>query len=118
MKSIYKTPGEQQIAVPRWAPDGKSVVFIGGLMSYEGSTGGDVYQIASTGGTVKDLTPGIASSASNITWPKNSKQFYFTEHYDGGSAISQLAPASGQIERLWKVDETINPPFDDRGISM
>ena len=68
--------------------------------------------------TARDLTPGITSSASNITWPRNSKQLYFTEHFDGGSAVSQLDPASGQMERLWQGDESINPPFDDNGISM
>ena len=118
MKSIYKPPVEQQIAVPRWAPDGKSIVFIGGLMSDEGSTGGDVFQIAASGGAPRNLTPGATGSASNITWPKNSKQLYFTEHFDGGSAISQFDPATGQNERLWQGDESINPPFDDRGISM
>src|ERR1035441_9788057 len=118
MKSIYKPPVEQQIATPRWSPDGKSVVFIGGLMSDEGSTGGDVFQIPATGGTPRNLTPGMASSASNISWPKDSKGLFFTEHYDGGSAISQLDPATGQVERLWQGDESINPPFDDTGISM
>src|ERR1022692_4643298 len=118
MKSLYKPPVQQQIAVPRWSPDGKSIVFIGGLMSDEGSTGGDVFQISAGGGAARDLTPGMASSASNITWPRNGKQLYFTEHFDGGSAISQLDPASGQTERLWQGDESINPPFDDNGISM
>ncbi len=118
MKSIYKPPVEQQIAVPRWSPDGKSVVFIGGLMSDEGSTGGDVFAIAATGGAARDLTPGITSSASNLSWPRNSKQLYFTEHFDGGTAISQVDPATGRMERLWQGDESINPPFDDSGISM
>jgi dipeptidyl aminopeptidase/acylaminoacyl peptidase len=118
MKSIYKPPVEQQIAAPRWSPDGKSVVFVGGLMSDEGSTGGDVFQISATGGTARDLTPGMTSSASNITWPRNSKQLYFTEHYDGGSAISKLDPVTGQTERMWQGDESINPPFDDNGISI
>src|SRR5579859_1647657 len=31
-----------QIAVPRFSPDGQSIAFIGGLMSDQGSTGGDV----------------------------------------------------------------------------
>jgi len=118
MKSIYQPPVERQIAVPRWSPDGKSIAFVGGLMSDEGSTGGDVFQIAASGGTPRNLTPGMASSASNLTWPRNSKQLYFTEHFDGGSAISQIDPASGQVERLWQGDESINPPFDDNGISM
>src|ERR1039458_7332628 len=109
MKSIYKPPVQQQIAVPRWCPDGKSIVFIGGLMSDEGSTGGDVFQIPATGGTPRNLTPGLASSASNISWPKASRWLFFTEHYDGGSAISQLDPATGRVERLWQGDESINP---------
>ncbi len=87
-------------------------------MSDEGSTGGDVFQISAGGGSVSDLTSGMSSSASNITWPRKSQQLYFTEHYDGGSAISQLDPATGKKRRLWQGDESINPPFDDSGISM
>jgi dipeptidyl aminopeptidase/acylaminoacyl peptidase len=87
-------------------------------MSDEGSTGGDVFQIPVTGGTPRNLTPRMASSASNITWPQGSRRLSFTEHYEGGSAISQLDPATGEIERLWLGDESINPPFDDTGISM
>src|SRR6185312_15887559 len=34
-----------QIAVPRWSPDGSRIAFIGGLMSDQGVTGGDVYLI-------------------------------------------------------------------------
>ena len=118
MRSIYKPPADQQIAAPRWSPDGRSIVFIGGLMSDEGSTGGDVFRISAAGGGVRDLTAGMASSASNITWPRKSQRLYFSEHLDGGSGISQLDPATGKIERLWQGDESINPPFDDSGISL
>ena len=118
MKMLYKPPVQQQIAVPRWSPDGKSIVFIGGLMSDEASTGGELYQVPAAGGAVRDLTPGIHSSISNLAWPKGAKHLYFTEHYDGGAAISELDPATGQTERLWKGDESINPPFEDAGISI
>ncbi len=118
MQSIYKPPVDRQLAVPRWSPDGKSIVFIGGLMSDEGSTGGDVFLVSAAGGDARDLTTGMASSASNITWPRKSPRLYFTEHFDGGSAVSQLDPATGQSERLWQGDESLNPPFDDSGISM
>jgi Tol biopolymer transport system component len=39
-----------QIAVPRWSPDGKAIAFIGGLMSDQGSTGGDVWIVSADGG--------------------------------------------------------------------
>ena len=48
-----------QIAVPRWSPDGKRIAFIGGLMSDQGSTGGDIWVISSSGGQPTDVTPGI-----------------------------------------------------------
>jgi len=118
MHSVYKPPANRQLAAPRWSPDGKSIAFIGGLMSDEGSTGGDVFLISAEGGEARDLTPGMASSASSIAWPRKSGQLYFTEHFDGGSAVSQLNPASGQAERLWQGDESLNPPFEDTGISM
>ena len=34
-----------QIAVPRWSPDGQTIAFIGGLMSDEGVTGGDIFTV-------------------------------------------------------------------------
>src|SRR6266852_7214178 len=45
MKSIYKP--ELQIANPRWSPDGSHIAFIEGLMSDEGSTGGDLFVVSS-----------------------------------------------------------------------
>jgi dipeptidyl aminopeptidase/acylaminoacyl peptidase len=118
MRSIYKPPDDQQLAAPRWSPDGKSVAFIGGLMSDEGSTGGDVFLIPAAGGAARNLTPGMNSSASNISWPRKSQKLYFTEHFDGGSGVSLLDPISGQSERLWQGDESLNPPFEDAGISI
>ena len=118
MRSIYKPPADRQLAAPRWSPDGKSIAFVAGLMSDEGSTGGDVFLIAAEGGEPRDLTPGMTSSASNISWPRKSAALYFTEHHDGGSAISRLDPATGHAERLWHGDESLNPPFEDSGISL
>ncbi len=118
IKSIYKPPVQQQLAVPRFAPDGKSVVFIGGIMSDEGSTGGEIFQVSAGGGAARNLTPGLKGSASFLMWPRQSKQLYFSEHYDGGSAISKVDPATGQIERLWQGAESINLPFEDTGVSM
>ena len=47
-----------QIDMPRISPDGKSLAFIGGLMSDWGSVGGDIYTVAFSGGEPVDITPG------------------------------------------------------------
>src|SRR3984885_834294 len=57
-----------QIAVPRWSPEGTRIAFIGGLMSDQGSTGGDVYLIPATGGEPRDVTPGRDASVAFIGW--------------------------------------------------
>ena len=58
-----------QIAVPRFSPDGSQIAFIGGIMSDQGSTGGDVYIISSKGsGEPKDITPNRPSTPVWLTW--------------------------------------------------
>ena len=49
-------PG-MQIAVPRWSPDGRTIAFIGGLMSDEGINGGDIYTIPADGGKAQQSDP-------------------------------------------------------------
>jgi acylaminoacyl-peptidase len=57
-----------QIALPRWSPDGSQIALIGGLMSDQGSTGGDIYLVSADGGGPVDVTPGITISPSWLTW--------------------------------------------------
>jgi len=45
---------DRQIAVAAIFPDGKSIAFIGGLMSDEGFLGGDIFTLE--GGGVTDVT--------------------------------------------------------------
>src|SRR5207247_406898 len=77
-KVILK-PG-MQIAVPRWSPDGKSIAFIGGLMSDEGANGGDVFIVPATGGQPRNVTPGMKASASWLAWLPASNHILFTGH--------------------------------------
>ncbi|HKB90114.1 MAG TPA: hypothetical protein VKC60_06310, partial [Opitutaceae bacterium] len=62
LREVYKP--ETQIAVPRWSPDGKTIAFVQGLMSDEGSTGGDIWTVSSKGGEARNLTQGRKSSAA------------------------------------------------------
>ncbi|HEY1338800.1 MAG TPA: S9 family peptidase [Bryobacteraceae bacterium] len=117
-RSIYKPPVQRQMASPRWSADGRSILFIGGIMSDQGVTGGEIFQVGASGGEARNLTPGMTSSASDVIVPRRSGKVYFTEHHDGGSAVSVLDPATERTERLWQGDESINPPFDDSGLTI
>ena len=78
-----------QIAVPRWSPDGKAVAFIGGLMSDQGSTGGDVWIVSADGGQPVDLTRRRPTSAAWIEWAGNEHLY-----------VSELAGGNCQLIRL------------------
>src|SRR5439155_20434897 len=111
-----------QIAVPRWSPDGKTIAFIGGLMSDQGVTGGDIFTVPAPsplplsptlgergrgeGGKVVNRTPDLDSSASWLAWEPSSKQIVFAEHIDGGSGIARL-DLEGGVQHLWKGAEHI-----------
>ncbi len=71
-----------QMAVPRFSPDGKQIAFIGGLMSDQGSTGGDVWVVPSTGGEAFDVTPGLDGTPTWETW-LNNKTVGFVEDRSG-----------------------------------
>ncbi|HEY0784544.1 MAG TPA: prolyl oligopeptidase family serine peptidase, partial [Acidobacteriaceae bacterium] len=81
-----------QIAVPRWSPDGSHLAFIGGLMSDQGATGGDIYLVPSNGGSPVNLTPAIPSSPTWLHWQTNSS-LQFAEVLSGASALARLTLA-------------------------
>jgi dipeptidyl aminopeptidase/acylaminoacyl peptidase len=64
-----------QIAVPRWSPDGKVIAFIGGLMSDQGATGGDVWTISAAGGAPRNLSEGRTTSPAWVEWGDNEHLF-------------------------------------------
>ena len=96
-----------QAANVRWSPDGKQIAFIGGLMSDEGSTGGDIFSVAASGGEARDLTPGRKSSPNWFRWLPSSREILFTEGVSGSMAISTLDIPSGSSETLWKGQESV-----------
>ncbi len=78
-----------QIAVPRWSPDGKAIAFIGGLMSDQGSTGGDVWIVSSAGGAPHDLTPSRPTSPAWIEWDGN-EHLYVSELVGGNNQLVRM----------------------------
>jgi dipeptidyl aminopeptidase/acylaminoacyl peptidase len=96
------TPGSLhglQIAVPRFSPDGKQIAFIGGIMSDQGSTGGDIYLIPATGlkpgEEPKDVTPNRPSSPAYIAW-LDDHDIGISEHVGGSSRITTLDLTTGK----------------------
>lgn len=83
-----------QIGVPRFSPNGKQIAFIGGLMSDQGSIGGDIYLIPATGGEPKNITPNRPASPAWITWLDDST-LGISEHVGGVSHLTAINPATG-----------------------
>ena len=104
-----------QIAVPRWSPDGSQIAFIGGLMSDQGSTGGDVYLIPSTGGEPKDVTPGRAASVAFIGWV-SPRVIGIAEHVGGSGHITALDLSTGKD--VPQVNATFPETVGAGGLSM
>ena len=113
MRSICKPA--TQIAAPRWSPDGKTIAFIGGLMSDEDSVGGDIFAVSSDGtGQVRDITPDMRASASWISWTPSSQKIVFTQFIGGSSGIATASVAEGAVNELWTGPER----FSSRGFGM
>jgi dipeptidyl aminopeptidase/acylaminoacyl peptidase len=98
-RTLWKPP--LQIASPRFSPDGRRIAVIQGIMSDEGATGGDIWEMPSGGGEAKNLTPHLKASASSLAWRING-EIVFTEHVDGEMGVASLDPASGRITTLWR----------------
>ncbi len=95
-----ETPGPLhglQIAVPRWLPDGAAIAFIGGLMSDQGATGGDLYLISATGGQPRPLTMGSKRTVSWLAFEPSGS--LVISEIDGGQVSVRELPATGGSSR-------------------
>jgi dipeptidyl aminopeptidase/acylaminoacyl peptidase len=75
-----------QIAVPRFSPNGQQIAFIGGLMSDQGSTGGDIWTVPTTGGNPTDITPNIDGTPTYEAW-LNDHTIGFVEDFRGRTIL-------------------------------
>jgi len=113
MRDVQPKPG-MQIANPRWSPDGKTIIFIGGLMSDEPIPGGDVYATDATPGPMKspmknsmrNLTPDSKSTATSLAWLPNSQGILVTGIDAGETFVARLT-LTGAITPVWKGPETL-----------
>jgi len=106
MREIYKP--KLQIADPRVSPDGKNVAFIEGLMSDEGSTGGDIHIVPITGGIAQNLTPNLKASPSSLAW-NDPSHIIFAENVDGNSGFGNVSIKGGAVDTIWTGEEVAAP---------
>ncbi|WP_132145247.1 alpha/beta hydrolase family protein [Luteibacter rhizovicinus] len=99
-----------QMAVPRFSPDGSRIAFVGGLMSDQGATGGDIYSVAANGGEPVNLTAGSKVTPSWIAWPE-ADRLVVSEVAGGVSRVSayrmDAAGASLKQQTLFSVPASI-----------
>lgn len=86
-----------QLNFPRVSPDGKTVAYIGGLMSDFGSVGGDVWTVPFAGGTARNITPGARATATSLFWLKNGLRATTLK----GDATQIVDVAAGFSAPLW-----------------
>jgi dipeptidyl aminopeptidase/acylaminoacyl peptidase len=99
-----------QIAVPRWSPDGKAIAFIGGLMSDQGSTGGDVWIVSASGGQPVNLTPNRPTSPAWIEW--GGKDHLYVSELAGGDAQLVELDIEGGAEQAVSSGASLKTSFD------
>ncbi len=96
----------QQMNFPRVSPDGKTIAYIGGLMSDFGSVGGDIWLVPTAGGTARNLTPGFAGSFASLQWREG--RIVATALIGDRETILTLDPASGQTRTVWSAPVSIH----------
>jgi dipeptidyl aminopeptidase/acylaminoacyl peptidase len=96
-----------QLTEPTWSPDGKQLAFIEGLMSDQGSNGGDVYAVPVAGGKARNLTPGMKATATSLDWVVQGR-VVFGAQVLGDSALGAVDPVKGGVTMLWKGPERIS----------
>ena len=92
-----------QMDYPRVAPDGKTVLFIGGLMSDFGAVGGDIYSVPLGGGEPVDLTPDYKGTFTSLVVTKTG--VVASVILGGDTGVARLA--DGKITVLSQAETSI-----------
>jgi dipeptidyl aminopeptidase/acylaminoacyl peptidase len=88
-----------QINFPRISPDGKTVAYIGGLMSDFGVVGGDVYTVPFSGGTPTDITQGSTTTNTSLFWPQDGLR---ATALAGDTMEVTALTVDGEATSLWR----------------
>jgi dipeptidyl aminopeptidase/acylaminoacyl peptidase len=96
-----------QICEPAFSPDGKHIAFIEGLMSDQGSNGGDLFVLSAEGGKPRNLTQGYRGSPATLRW-LDPKTILAGAQLEGDSAFLRIAADGSQKPALvWRGSESV-----------
>jgi dipeptidyl aminopeptidase/acylaminoacyl peptidase len=103
---------KMQMNMPHVSPDGRTVAFIGGLMSDFGSVGGDVYTVSIDGGQPVDVTPNYKGTFNGIAW--RGKELLASVLAGSDAGVAAIDPAARSARILWKGAVTASAGRDGR----
>ncbi|MDN4052293.1 S9 family peptidase [Massilia sp. YIM B02763] len=103
---------KMQMNMPHVSPDGRTVAFIGGLMSDFGSVGGDVYTVSIDGGQPVDVTPNYKGTFNGIAW--RGKELLASVLAGSDAGVATIDPAARSARILWKGPVTASAGRDGR----
>jgi dipeptidyl aminopeptidase/acylaminoacyl peptidase len=95
-----------QMNYPRVSPDGRTVAFIGGLMSDFGVVGGDVYTVPISGGTPTIVDPNFKGTFTSLLWDRNG--LAASSLVGDRMAIVTLDPERHSSNALWDKQVSIS----------
>ena len=99
------TAPQMQMNMPMVSPDGKTVAFIGGLMSDWGSIGGDIYTVPLSGGAPTDVTPNFKGTFEGLDWRGN--RIAATAQIGDHSAAMTIDPAAKTEQVSWSAPVSV-----------
>jgi len=96
-----------QMASPRWSGDGTRIAYIGGIMSDETITGGDIYVIAAGGGAPINVTPALGASVHTLTWNGSASHIIATEFAAGEEVLATIDVDAKTQRETWRGPQMI-----------
>ncbi len=104
----------QQLADPRVSRDGRTVSFIGGIMSDFGSTGGDAFVLPldTPGAHATNLTPRAHETVTALAWGCDGRTLLASELAADQRRIVTLDPAGGAAKILSSSPESLRGTED------
>jgi len=103
---------KMQMNMPHVSPDGRTVAFIGGLMSDFGSVGGDVYTVPLEGGEPVDATPDYKGTFNGITW--RGKELLASVLAGSDAGIAAIDPDTRATRMVWQAPVGVSAGRDGR----